>query len=65
MSDFETMRRMITKFPHRNEYGDDYYQIEEIGKEHAIHFATDDSYCWASLYFNSKGKFIGFLPDGE
>ena len=40
-------------------------EIDEIGKEHAIHFATDDSYCWASLYFNSKGKFIGFMPDGE
>ena len=65
MSDFETMRRMITKFPPRNEYGDDYYQIEKIGKEHVIHFATDDSYCWASLYFDSKGKFIGFMPDGE
>lgn len=61
MSEFETMCRMITRFPSRNEEsGEDYYQIKKIRQGHVIYFATDDSYCWASLYFNSEGKFIGF-----
>ena len=60
MSEFETMCRIITKFPPRNEYGEDQYEIKKIRKGHIIYFATDDSYCWASLYFNSEGKFIGF-----
>jgi len=63
MSEFETMRRMITKFPSRNEEGEDCYKIKTTRKGHVIYFATDDSYCWASLYFNSEGKFIGFSPD--
>lgn len=60
MSEFEAMCRMITKFPPRNEYGEDQYAIKKIRKGHVIYFATDDSYCWASLYFNSEGKFTGF-----
>jgi hypothetical protein len=60
MSEFETMCRIITKFPSRNEEGEDCYEIKKIRQGHVIYFATDDSYCWASLYFNSEGKFIGF-----
>lgn len=65
MNEFKTMCRIITRFPSRNEEGDDYYEIEKTRQGHVIHFATDDSYCWASLYFNSNGKFIGFMPDEE
>lgn len=60
MSEFEAMCRIITKFPPQNEEGEDCYKIEKIRKGHVIYFATDDSYCWASLYFDSEGKFVGF-----
>lgn len=60
MSEFETMCRMITRFPSQDEYGEDYYKIKKTRQGHVIYFATSDSYCWASLYFNSEGKFIGF-----
>ena len=65
MSDFETMRRIITKFPRRNEEGEDCYEIKKFRKtgEHVIYFATDDSYCWAGLYFDKNGNFIGFTPN--
>lgn len=63
MSDFKKMRNIITKFPPKNEYGDDYYEIKEYNDGYVIYFATDDSYCWASLYFNKQGKFIGFVDD--
>jgi len=65
MSDFEKMCRIITKFPRKDEeYGEEYYAIKNWGRdgEHVIYFATDDSYCWAGLYFNKEGEFIGFTP---
>lgn len=60
MSEFETMCRIITKFPRKNEEGEDCYEIKKLRNGHVIYFATYDSYCWASLYFDSEGKFIGF-----
>lgn len=62
MSDFTTMRNIITKFPKVNEEGEDCYKIHDFKNGHAICFATDDSYCWAQLYFNKKGEFVGFSP---
>ena len=64
MSDFETMCRIITKFPRKNEEGEDCYKIKQFrkGKGKVIYFATGDDYCWASLYFNDDGEFIGFTP---
>ena len=64
MSDFETMCRIITKFPRKDQEGQDCYEIKKFRKtkEHAIYFATDDSYCWAGLYFNKDGEFVGFTP---
>ena len=61
MSDFEKIRNIITKFPPKDEDNENYYEIKEYSKGHVIYFATDDSYCWASLYFNKQGKFIGFV----
>ena len=65
MSDFEKMCRIITKFPKRNEEGEECYKIGKFGKGNVIAFATDDSYCWADLYFDKKGNFIGFSPNWE
>ena len=65
MSDFEKMCRIITKFPRKNEEGEDCYAIKQFrkGNGKVIYFATSDSYCWASLYFNDDGEFIGFSPE--
>ena len=65
MSDFEKMCRIITKFPRKNEDDEDCYAIKQFrkGSGKAIYFATDDSYCWASLYFNDDGEFVGFSPE--
>ena len=67
MSDFEKMCRIITKFPRKNEYDEEYYDIRKFGKDgaHVIYFATDDSYCWATLYFDKDGNFVGFSPDWD
>ena len=65
MSDFEKMCRIITKFPRKNEEGEDCYAIKQFRKGcgKVIYFATSDSYCWAGLYFNDDGEFIGFSPE--
>lgn len=67
MNDFESMCRILTKFPTKNEDGEECYKIRKIGKNgaHAIYFATDDSYCWAGLYFDKKGNFVGFSPNWD
>ena len=67
MSDFEKMCRIITKFPSKNEYDEEYYEIRKFGKDgaHVIYFATDDSYCWAGLYFDKDGNFVGFSPEWD
>ena len=64
MSDFEKMCRIITKFPRKNEEGEEYYKVCKFSKSgtHAIYFATSDSYCWAGLYFDKNGNFVGFSP---
>ena len=64
MNDFEKMCRIITKFPRRNKEGEECYEIRKFSKNgtHAIYFATDDSYCWAGLYFDENGNFVGFSP---
>ena len=66
MSDFEKMCRIITKFPRKDEEtGEDNYTIKQFrkGKGKVIYFATSDSYCWAGLYFNDDGEFVGFSPE--
>lgn len=65
MSDFEKMCRIITKFPRKDQEGQDCYAIKQFrkGSGKVIYFATDDSYCWASLYFNDDGEFVGFSPE--
>lgn len=67
MNDFEKMCRIITKFPKRNEDGEECYNIRKFDKKgaHAIYFATDDSYCWAGLYFDKNGNFVGFSPEWD
>ncbi len=64
MSDFEAMCRIITKFPRKDPEGPDCSELKKFRKAgvHAIYFATDDSYCWAGLYFNKDGDFVGFTP---
>lgn len=64
MSDFERMCRMITRFPATDQYGDN-YKIHTYRNGKCILFATDDSYCWAHLYFDKEGKFIGFSDELE
>ena len=66
MSDFEKMCRIITKFPRKDkESGEENYAIKQFrkGSGKVIYFATSDSYCWASLYFNDDGEFVGFSPE--
>ena len=67
MSDFEKMCRIITKFPRKTEEGEECYEIRKFDRDgaHAIYFATDDSYCWAGLYFDKKGNFVGFSPNWD
>lgn len=56
-SDFDTLCKMLMKFPRENEDGDKFYSIED----NYIVLHTDDEYCNAILYFNDDGEFIGFI----
>jgi len=61
MTDYEKIYEIITRFPARDEDGEDNYKLGR--KKRAIYFATSDSYCWAGLYFDKEGNFVGFhLP---
>lgn len=56
-TDYERLYKMFKPFAKDDESGEIYCTFEE----NRIVLHTDDSYCYAELIFDDKGKFIGFI----
>ena len=59
ITDYERLYEMFRPYAKNDEWGEVYCTFE---KDRII-LHTDDSYCYAELIFNEKGKFIGFIDN--